>query len=45
MERMDEHCTARRVLFAEVSGGSGMGQAEVRLDGRHELGWSCAAEG
>ena len=31
VERMDEYCTARRVLMAEVSGG--------RVRGRPRLGW------
>ena len=33
VERMDEYRMARRVLMAEVSGGTGTRETEVRLDG------------
>ena len=34
VERMDDYRMARRVLMAEVSGGMGARETEVRLDGR-----------
>ena len=33
VERMDDYRMARRVLMAEVSGGTGTRETEVRLDG------------
>ena len=38
LERMDEYRMARRVLMAEVSGGTGTRETEVRLDGWCECG-------
>ena len=38
VERIDEHCMARRLLIAEVSGGTGTRETEVRLDGWCEGG-------